>query len=195
TISLLYARFCGAAEVYGVDVDPRLVSEAKKRGVKAFTCDLNLDKIPFGDNFFELVTATEVLEHLYDTDHALAEIRRVLKPGCFFLVSVPNLGAWHSRVSLLFGFQPYQCEVSFYYQVGTVVELEGANRHVRAFTLRALKRLLQRSGFNVVAVAGGPSEHIPKVREKLGWFPIAIDNFLSRFPSLAGHIIMLCRKL
>ncbi|MEM3013306.1 MAG: class I SAM-dependent methyltransferase, partial [Candidatus Bathyarchaeia archaeon] len=85
TISLLYARFCGAAEVYGVDVDHRLVSEAKKRGVKAFTCDLNLDKIPFGDNFFELVTATEVLEHLYDTDHALAEIHLVLRLNGYLL--------------------------------------------------------------------------------------------------------------
>jgi len=70
-ISLLYARFCGAAEVYGVDVDPRLVSEAEKRGVNAFSCDMNVDRLPFDDGFFDLVTLTEVLEHLYDTDHLI----------------------------------------------------------------------------------------------------------------------------
>ncbi len=39
---------------------------------------MNVDRLPFDDGFFDLVTATEVLEHLYDTDHALDEIRRVL---------------------------------------------------------------------------------------------------------------------
>ncbi|MCS7120138.1 MAG: methyltransferase domain-containing protein [Nitrososphaerota archaeon] len=193
-ITLLYARFCRAYEVYGIDIDPSFVEAARGRGIKTFLCDINKDTFPFENEFFDLVTATEVLEHLYDTDHALSEIWRVLKRNGFFLISVPNLAAWHSRISLLLGFQPYQCEVSFHYHVGTIIELDGANGHIRAFTLRALRHLLERKGFEVLAIAGGPSEHIPKIREKLGRFPLILDNLLSRFPSIAGHVIILCKK-
>ncbi len=32
---------------------------------------MNVDRLPFDDGFFDLVTLTEVLEHLYDTDHLI----------------------------------------------------------------------------------------------------------------------------
>ncbi len=108
-------------------------------------------------------------------------------------MSTPNLAAWHSRINLLLGYQPYQCEVSFYYHVGTVVELDWANRHIRVFTLQALKRLFQKHGFETLAVAGAPSEHVSEVK-KLGWLPMILDDFFSRFPSIAGHDIVLCKK-
>jgi methionine biosynthesis protein MetW len=193
-LSLLYAKAVKANDVYAVDISQAAINEARRRGIKAFVCDLNCDKLPFDDNFFDLVTATEVLEHLYNPDNALEEVRRVLKPHGYFLVSTPNLSAWHSRVSLLLGYQPYQCEVSFRCIVGTIVELEGACGHIRAFTLRALKRLLEKYGFRVCTYSGSPSEHLPSVRKKLGVIPMLLDNLFSKFPSLAGHIIILSKK-
>ena len=41
--------------------------------------DLHDTKIP--DNSYDCVIATEVLEHLYDPQKAMEEIRRILKPG------------------------------------------------------------------------------------------------------------------
>ncbi len=84
--------------------------------------------------------------------------------------------------------------MSFYYHVGTVVELDGANRHIRAFTLRALRRLLQKHGFETLAVVGAPSKHVSEVRKKIGWLPMILDDFFSKFPSIAGHDIVLCKK-
>jgi SAM-dependent methyltransferase len=48
--------------------------------------------LPFPNEAFDCVVASEILEHLHDDDRALAEIGRVLKPGGNLAVSVPRWG-------------------------------------------------------------------------------------------------------
>lgn len=48
-------------------------------------------RLPFPDGAFDRIIASEVLEHLPDDDVALAELRRVLRPGGTIAVTVP---AW-----------------------------------------------------------------------------------------------------
>ena len=45
--------------------------------------------MPFGDGSFDFVFATDIIEHIEDDDRALAELRRVLKPGGHCLITVP----------------------------------------------------------------------------------------------------------
>ena len=45
--------------------------------------------MPWPDNSFDLVLATDVIEHVDDDATALAEINRVLRPGGVVLVTVP----------------------------------------------------------------------------------------------------------
>lgn len=47
-------------------------------------------RLPFRDDSFDCVIASEILEHLHQDDDALDEIARVLKPGGTFAVSVPR---------------------------------------------------------------------------------------------------------
>lgn len=49
-------------------------------------------KLPFADAYFDQVICSEVLEHIHDYKSVLGEIRRVLKPGGLFAVSVPRFG-------------------------------------------------------------------------------------------------------
>lgn len=49
----------------------------------------NLERLTFDDAMFDLVTSSEVMEHVEDLDRAMAEIRRVLKPGGWCIFSVP----------------------------------------------------------------------------------------------------------
>lgn len=59
--------------------------------------DLNLDRLPYEECSFDLVTCTEVFEHLENYRHALREAGRVLKPGGLFVVSTPNVLSLKSR--------------------------------------------------------------------------------------------------
>jgi SAM-dependent methyltransferase len=52
--------------------------------------EMSAAKLDFPDDSFDLVTAIEVLEHVAELDQALAEIRRVLRPGGRFGFTTPN---------------------------------------------------------------------------------------------------------
>jgi SAM-dependent methyltransferase len=48
--------------------------------------------LPFGEGAFDRVIASEVLEHVLDDAHALAELARVLRPGGALAATVPASG-------------------------------------------------------------------------------------------------------
>ena len=50
------------------------------------------EKLPFPDDYFDLVLSHEVLEHVQDDQQAINEILRVLKPGGRLILFVPNRG-------------------------------------------------------------------------------------------------------
>ncbi|MCA0396449.1 MAG: class I SAM-dependent methyltransferase [Bacteroidetes bacterium] len=45
--------------------------------------------LPFDDNSFDSAFCSEVLEHVFEADQTLRELRRVLKPGATVLITVP----------------------------------------------------------------------------------------------------------
>jgi SAM-dependent methyltransferase len=53
-------------------------------------------RLPFPDATFDVVIASEVLEHVWDDERAIEELVRVLKPGARMAVTVPT--RWPERV-------------------------------------------------------------------------------------------------
>ena len=51
-------------------------------------------KVPFGNQYFDLVINNQVMEHVEDLNLALGEIRRVLKPGGKVLSLFPDKSVW-----------------------------------------------------------------------------------------------------
>lgn len=62
--------------------------------VKPEICAGSLD-IPFKDNCFDAVICTELLEHLKEPGECLEEIKRVLRPGGYLYLSVPQSWGLH----------------------------------------------------------------------------------------------------
>ncbi len=52
------------------------------------------EELPFGDDEFDFIQCMEVLEHLHHPEKALAEFRRVARPGARLVVSVPHPPEW-----------------------------------------------------------------------------------------------------
>ncbi len=63
--------------------------------------------MPFDDNSFECVMATEVLEHVPDTINYLNEVYRVLKPGGTFFFTTPFLWPLHEVPHDEYRFTPF----------------------------------------------------------------------------------------
>ena len=60
--------------------------------------DLNTHPLPYPDASFDLVTCSEVLEHVENYRAVLREIYRVLKPGGLMVVTTPNVLNMKSRL-------------------------------------------------------------------------------------------------
>lgn len=54
-------------------------------------------RLPFADNSFDTVFCSQVLEHVPEPWLALAEFRRVLKPGGALILSVPHISWLHNE--------------------------------------------------------------------------------------------------
>jgi len=135
TISSLLAH---GNEVHGVDLSEKAVELARQKGIEAYVSDAE-DKLPFPSAFFDVVFAGEVIEHTFDTDRFLEEIRRVMKPSGSLVLTTPNLASFGRRTMLLIGKNPL-IEASF--------KNEAAG-HIRYFVKDSLFDLLKSHGFQI----------------------------------------------
>lgn len=82
----------GYKNLYGIDSPHDYIKKAIERGYKQIDTieDLNYDKLPYQDQFFDAVISKDVFEHLLNPSFVLTEVARVLKPNGLFLFHVPN---------------------------------------------------------------------------------------------------------
>jgi ubiquinone/menaquinone biosynthesis C-methylase UbiE len=84
-VARLLVRHVG--EVVAVDVEP---SDAWQNGERITYEEANGEQLPFGDSEFDLVHSKDSLHHMGNPERALAEYRRVLKPGGVALIVEGN---------------------------------------------------------------------------------------------------------
>jgi len=87
----LKARVAGAGRVVGVDFSSGMLDVARKKCTALDRTDLvqgDVGRLPFSNRVFDAVTCTHAFYELKgeSQDRCLREIRRVLKPGCPFLM-------------------------------------------------------------------------------------------------------------
>lgn len=155
-------------KVYGIEINKRRAVRASKvNNVNVILADAN-KPFPFASNSFHIVIANQLIEHLYDTDGFIKEMRRILKPGGICITSTANLAGIHNIVSLLLGYQPPGAHVSDEIQCGNPLTPDKGNinnppsiRHRRIFTAPALRELFQFHGFEVEKLTGWGFHPLP----------------------------------
>jgi SAM-dependent methyltransferase len=148
-------RRVGAARTVGVEFIETLAAAAEARGIEVRRADLN-ERLPFESGTVDVVHSNQVIEHLAGTDHFMRELRRILSPGGYAIVSTNNLASLHNIASLVLGYQPPPCHVSDErIGVGNPLNAHGGDpgaagqMHLRLFTGRALAELAELHGLRV----------------------------------------------
>jgi len=76
------------AQPVGTDFSEEALRFCRERGHELL-CKADAAELPFPDSEFDIITALDVIEHLDDDHAALAELRRVMRPGGLLIISVP----------------------------------------------------------------------------------------------------------
>jgi len=144
-------------ESYGVDIAEKMLNVARSKGIKTILHDLNEEKkFPFPENYFDIVTCFEVIEHTLATDFLLDEIYRVLKPSRYAIISTPRLDSLYIIGLLSFGFQPdWLISVSKKKNYGGLWKDKQYHHsgHVSLFTKKAFKEMLIDHSFKIIKYA------------------------------------------
>ena len=76
--------------IYALDKTNQALTKAKSRGIKNLTRH-NLDNLPlpFKKNQFDLILTLDVLEHLRNPETTIIDIKRILKPSGYLIITVP----------------------------------------------------------------------------------------------------------
>jgi SAM-dependent methyltransferase len=84
------------SEAYGIECVDDHLEEAIDRGVIVTKGDLN-DPLPYKSCFFNIVHANQIIEQLLNIDLFLAEVKRVLRPDGYAILSIGNLASWRNH--------------------------------------------------------------------------------------------------
>ena len=181
TIKLAKSMGVRKGNIYGIDVIEDRYIDAIKKGIIVKKSDLN-KKFPFRNNEFDFVHANQVIEHLWDLDKFVSEIKRVLKKRGYAIICTENISSWHNIFAVTLGFQPFSVtNISFRGAIGNPLALHvqdsleegmrahGSWHHTRVLAYEGLRDIFVKHGFKVDYYGG------------LGYFPFPslLANFLS----------------
>ena len=118
-------------DIVGLDIDPSIVEYARKKYGKQYFQQYDGEHIPYDDHTFDAACMFQVIEHVVDDVTLMAEIRRVLKPGGFAILTTPN-----RVLRVPYGEKPWNIE------------------HVREYYPEELEGVLKQAGYKQVEILG-----------------------------------------
>lgn len=183
--TLKLAKKIGSSNIYGIDVINERLEIAKKSRIITKNSDLN-NIFPFNDNFFDVIHADQVIEHIAFLDNFISEIQRILKPGGYVIISTENGSSWHNIFASIMGWQIFSLTniSSKKLGVGNPLAILGGKvidlpswTHKTIFNYRGLKDFFSIYGFENIKIHGA------------GYYPL--PSFLGQIDPRHSHFITL----
>jgi predicted TPR repeat methyltransferase len=102
----------------------------------------DLEKVKVLPAGLDAIVLADVLEHLRNPSRALALVRAAVKDDGHVFISVPNIANITVRIGLLLGI--------FEYRDRGILD----HTHLRFYTMRTIRREVERAGFHILEVRG-----------------------------------------
>jgi len=192
TLELAAAR----CRIVAVDIDPadlQVLRGAAGPAQGIFPVLYDGSSLPLPDRSIDAAVCFEVLEHVPDEGAALAEIRRVLKPGGDFVLTVPNKWWVFETHGAALPLLPWNRVPLFSWLPGP---LHRRFARARIYRKKDIVRLVTRHGFSVHAVlyVTAPLDALGNSRLRDALRAGLFSRDATRCPVMATAILMHCRK-
>ena len=89
-------------EYYSLDLPKKEQDEELREYEHEFILDLDKEKVPVKDNFFDIIICLDVIEHTTYPEKVLEEFKRITKKDGIFIISIPNEYNFVHRMYYLF---------------------------------------------------------------------------------------------
>jgi SAM-dependent methyltransferase len=122
-------------EAHGVDAFPDNVKLAKEKhpGLDFRVGELG-QTFPYPEDYFDVIWAGDVIEHVYDTIKMFSEFNRVLKTGGYLVASTPMHNVPKMMAITLLGLHKH---------------FHPEHKHVRFYTIKNFRMILKKYGFRI----------------------------------------------
>lgn len=107
-LGMEYKRRNPAVRYFGIESDPEACVIAAGRIDFVAGADVEVLKLPFGDETFDCIIYGDILEHLRDPWAVMREQATRLNPGGVMLICMPNVEHWSFAAKLLTGTWAYE---------------------------------------------------------------------------------------
>lgn len=173
------------AKIIGIEPDAERAKLARARGLTVFEGFLD-DSFIRNHGPFDIIMFADVLEHLADPSEIVLLAKEGLTPKGAFVVSVPNVAHWSSRLNLMLG--------RFDYQETGIMDAT----HLRWFTRKTICTFFENLGFCITALDSTVSIDLPDYQHRMPWRWLSrsmrrriVGILVYRYPELFGcqHIV------
>jgi SAM-dependent methyltransferase len=144
---------------FGIDLyEDIAIEKVIKKNITIY----NGEKLPYNNNFFDIIISNQVFEHVENPFTTILEIDRVLKPNGVFIGSVSQLEPYHAKS--VFNFTPYgmKCLMK-----NTTLEIMEFRPGIDAFTLLIRALFGKRKYFNRYWTKESPLNRLLSIYGKL----------------------------
>jgi len=186
--------------LYGIEVSHELAAVAQDKLPKAVIVNQPFENCEFDEDFFDIVTAWEVLEHILNPYQFLREVRRILKPGGFLFVTVPNMQGFDVQIlwDINFAFDP-PAHLNYFRKSTIHLLFERAGLIVNEITtpgkldIDIVRNRMHQSPDIVIRLGEYWAEMLMDESNEGSIFRSRLQSFLSETAS-SGHMMLVCNK-